>query len=181
MDAEKHLMHRIQQRDSIALAELYDLYGGRVYSLTVTILGEGMAAQEVTQDTFMKVWQHPEQYHFQEGKFAAWLLTIARRSAIDRLRRDRRQMAQFEASLDDEHFPELHDLRADEEARWRDLLYLFGTLPHEQREVIELSYYRGLSQSDISMHINVPLGTVKTRMRLAMEKLRQAFYKASTA
>ena len=175
MDAEKHLMHRIQQRDTHALAELYDLYGGRVYSLTVAILGEGMAAQEVTQDTFMKVWSHPEYYRVHEGKFAAWLLTVARRSAIDRYRHDRRRLAQFATSLDDEHFPELPDPVEDSEARWREMQYLLGTLPHEQQQVVELSYYGGLSQSDISAYLKVPLGTVKTRMRLAMDKLRVVY------
>lgn len=175
MDVEKHLMHRIQQRDTNALAELYDLYGGRVYSLTVAILGEGMAAQEVTQDTFMKVWSHPEYYRVHEGKFVAWLLTVARRSAIDRFRRERRQMAQTGSSLDDEHFPELPDAVEDDEARWREMQYLLGTLPREQQQVVELSYYQGLSQSDISAYLNVPLGTVKTRMRLAMDKLRMVF------
>ncbi len=177
MDAEQHLMHRIQHRDPNALAELYDLYGGRVYSLVVAILGEGMAAQEITQDTFMKIWSHPEYYRVHDGRFAAWLLTVARRSAIDRLRHDRRQLVQLAASLDDEHFPELPDHSGDDEARWRELRYLFGGLPNEQRQVIELSYYRGLSQSDISAHLNVPLGTVKTRMRLAMDKLRMVFQK----
>lgn len=174
MDAEMQLMHRILQRDAYALAELYDLYGGRVYSLAVAILGEGMAAQEVAQDTFMKVWSHPEQYQHQAGKFAAWLLTVARRSAIDRLRREQRQTAAITASLDDEHFPELPDIAEDGEARWRDLRHLFDTLPSEQQEVIVLAYYRGLSQSDIAAHLNIPLGTVKTRMRLAMDKLRTA-------
>ena len=179
---EEQLIARIQRRAAEAetaaqaLAELYDLYGNRVYSLSVMILGEGMAAQEATQDTFMKVWERPDQYRDEYGKFASWLLTIARRTAIDRLRREQRQFS-IAASLDEDDFPELRDLQADNENRWRELRLLMDALPAEQRETLVLSFYRGLSQSDIAAYLNVPLGTIKTRMKLAMDKLRMAWQK----
>ena len=78
-------------------------------------------------------------------------------------------------SLDDENFPELHDPLQDEQARWRDLKHMMDELPLEQREVIVLAYYRGMSQSDIALYLDIPLGTVKTRLRLGMDKLRTAF------
>jgi RNA polymerase sigma-70 factor (ECF subfamily) len=174
MNSEVELLRRIRQRDSNALSELYDLYGSRVYSLAVAILGDGMRAQEVTQDTFMKVWQAPELYRNENGRFPAWLLTITRRLAIDRLRHEQRRSGRS-VSLDDVDFPELRDAVQDEEARWRELGHLMDQLPVEQREVINLAYYRGLSQSEIAAHLNVPLGTVKTRLRLGMEKLRAAY------
>jgi RNA polymerase sigma-70 factor (ECF subfamily) len=168
------LMLRIQQRDPTALSDLYDLFSGKVYSLTVMILGEDMAAQEVTQDVFMKVWERPESYRDEQGKFGSWLLTVARRSAIDRLRRENRQFL-IAASLDDDEFPELRDFAEDDETRWRELRLLMDELPPDQRETLVLSFYRGLSQSDISAYLNVPLGTIKTRMKLAMDKLRVAW------
>lgn len=181
---EDQLITRIQRRAaetegaSQALAELYDLYGSRVYSLSVMILGEGMAAQEATQDTFMKVWERPEQYRDEYGKFASWLLTIARRTAIDRLRREKRQFT-IAASLDDDDFPELRDFKEDSENRWRELRLLMDELPMDQRETLILSFYRGMSQSDIASYLNIPLGTIKTRMKLAMDKLRNAWHGGS--
>ena len=180
MATELDLLARIRRRDTNALGELYDLYGSRVYSLAVAILGDGMGAQEVAQDTFMKVWQSPELYRHEDGRFTGWLLTITRRLAIDRLRYEQRRSSRS-ASLDEEGFPELRDVIQDEEARWREVRHLMDGLPVEQREVIVLAYYRGMSQSEISEHLIVPLGTVKTRLRLGMEKLRQAYLQAQSA
>ena len=167
-------MQRIHQRDTNALSELYDLFSSKVYSLTVMILGEDMAAQEVTQDVFMKVWDKPESYRDEQGKFGSWLLTVARRAAIDRLRRENRKFL-IAASLDDDEFPELRDFAEDDENRWRELHLLMEGLPPDQRETLVLAYYRGMSQSDISAYLGVPLGTIKTRMKLAMDKLRLAW------
>lgn len=174
MSTDQGLMTRIRQRDPNALAELYDQYSTRVYSLAVAILGEGMGAQEVTQDTFMKVWQNPHLYQHDDGRFVAWLLTITRRLAIDRLRYESRRSGKS-TSLDDENFPELRDTGHDEEARWRELRHMVDELPVEQREVIVLAYYRGLSQSEIAAQLGLPLGTVKTRLRLGMGKLRVVY------
>jgi RNA polymerase sigma-70 factor, ECF subfamily len=174
MSSDQTLVNRIRQRDTSALDELYEQYATRVYSLAVAILGDGMGAQEVTQDTFMKVWQNPHLYQHDEGRFAAWLLTITRRLAIDRLRHESRRSGKS-TSLDDDNFPELRDTLQDEEARWRELRHLVDELPLEQGEVILLAYYRGLSQSEIAGHLGLPLGTVKTRLRLGMDKLRIAY------
>ena len=171
------LLHRIGQRhidgpDSAqALAELYDCFGSRTYALVVMILGERMAAQEVTQDVFLKIWHKPGAYHDEAGKFVSWLLTVARHVAFDYLRHEKRR-CECVVSLDDEAFPELRDRVADEDQRWRDLASLMDELPAAQREPLILSYYRGMSQVDISVHLNVPLGTIKTRMKLGMDKLR---------
>jgi len=172
--SEQDLIERLRQQDTHALSELYDLFSSRVYSLAVAILGDTMAAQEVTQDTFMKVWKNPHLYHRDEGRFAGWLLTITRRLAIDHIRHENRRSGKS-FSLDDENLPELRDPWQDEQARWRDLKHMMDELPLEQREVIVLAYYRGMSQSDIALYLDTPLGTVKTRLRLGMEKLRAAF------
>ena len=175
MESDYDLMRRVQGRDASALAALYDRYGSRVYALAVTIVGEGATAEEVTQDTFMKLWNHPEYYRIDDGRFVAWLLTIARRAAIDYLRHDRRSPTT--ASLDDQTFPEPRDIAQDDDARWREMRFLLDDLPVEQREVIVLAFYRGLSQSEIAGYLRIPLGTIKTRLRLGMEKLRVAWQK----
>lgn len=171
MDTDLALIARIRQRDAHALAELYDRYGARVYSLAVAIVGEEMAAQEVTQDVFIKLWEHPEAYHYDDSRFAAWLLMVARHRAIDHLRRERTR-GDRQISLDFPDFPEMPDVSCDVEARWRDVYHSLEALPAEQRDVIVLAYYHGLSQSEIADMLKLPLGTVKTRLRLGMEKLR---------
>ncbi len=176
---EQALLHRIQQRHNNArdakdaLSELYDLYARRVYSHIAMMLGENTAAQEVTQDTFMKVWSHPEQYHYDTGNFGSWLLTIAHRAAIDRVRHDKHYKDAQMSSVDDDDFPEIPDPTQGHETAWREWLTVLSRLPAEQRDVIVLTYYHGLSQSDIAAQLRLPLGTVKTRVRLAMEKLRE--------
>ena len=178
MSHEQGLLQRIQQRNKDAkdaLAELYDLYARRVYSHVAMMLGENTAAQEVTQDTFMKVWQHPEQYRYDTGNFGSWLLTIAHRAAIDRVRHDRHHKDAQTSSIDEEGFPEISDPAQTHDTAWREWLAVLGNLPPEQRDVIVLTYYHSLSQSEIAAQLRLPLGTVKTRVRLAMEKLREWF------
>lgn len=167
-------MSRIAGRDAAALAELYDLHGRRVYSLALLIVGEAGAAQEVTQDAFLRLWERPGMYRFERGSFASYLLAITRNLAIDRLRRERRA-SRGASSIDDDAFPELPDHAQADELRWRDVQQAMSNLPADQRAVITLAFYHGLSQSDIAAHLSVPLGTIKTRMRLAMDKLRAAF------
>jgi RNA polymerase sigma-70 factor (ECF subfamily) len=173
MQDDLALMARIRRRDGAALAELYDRYGGRVYSLAFAIVAEDMAAQEVTQDTFIKVWEHPETYRYEQRKFLAWLLMIARHRAIDHLRREKLRSGQS-MSMDDEAMPELPDASLLAEERWREMRHVLHALPAEQRQVIELAYYHGLSQSEMAEMLGWPLGTVKTRLRLGMQKLRDA-------
>lgn len=167
------LIARIKRRDHAALSELYERYGTRVYSLAVAIAGESMAAQEITQDVFIRVWEHPDTYRYDDHRFAAWLLMIARHRAIDHLRREKSRGGDT-ASLDEADFLEMPDLAHGVEEKWRDMQHVLDQLPPEQRDVIVLAYYHGLSQSDIAEHLSWPLGTVKTRMRLGMDKLRTA-------
>jgi RNA polymerase sigma-70 factor (ECF subfamily) len=173
MTTDLALIARIKQRDAAALAELYDRYGARVYSLACAIAGEEMAAQEITQDTFIKVWNHPDSYRYDDSKFGAWLLMVTRHRAIDHLRREKLRSGRA-VSMDDDAFPEMPDFAHDVEAKWRDLRHVLDQLPPEQRDVIVLAYYHGLSQSEIAEHLKWPLGTVKTRLRLGMDKLRAA-------
>jgi RNA polymerase sigma-70 factor, ECF subfamily len=175
MDSDWHLMQRLCERDEAALAALYDRHGSRVFSLSVAILHDDAQAEECTQDIFVKLWNRPEHYRFDDNRFVVWLLLITRRTAIDYLRRAKRGGA-AQLVFNDELIRDAPDLAQIDEARWRDLAHVLAELPDDQRIAIEYAYYHGLSQSDISEHLGVPLGTVKTRIRLAMEKLRLALF-----
>ena len=171
MNSDSDLIARIKRRDSDALLELYQQQGHHVFSLALAILGETTDAEEATQDTFVKVWNHPDGYSQEYGRFEAWLMTIARRCALDRLRFEKRRLHPT-FSLDQGNLPEPRDYNQDDEARWRDLNSVLDELPVEQHEVLMLAYYRGMSQSDIAAYLELPIGTVKSRLRLGMERLR---------
>jgi len=179
MKSDRELMAAIGQHDAQALTELYDRYGHRVYSLALFIVRENQLAQEVTQDTFMRVWLSAAQYRFEPGHLAPWLLTIARHLAIDRWRQERRQPPRATAIG---HFDaqRVNHLAADDPPLAQDLRPLLDDLPIEQRAVIVLAYYQGMSQREIAEHLRLPLGTVKSRLRLAMQKLREAWLVTTT-
>jgi RNA polymerase sigma-70 factor (ECF subfamily) len=156
-----------------AFIELYDRYAARVHALAIRMLGEKMAAEEVTQDTFLKLWTRADTFSVKKGSFLAWLLTIARRIAIDRIRLDNRR-PDFDNPTDPDVIWRLSPdpNSRTEEARWRSLHFALQDLPLEQKQAIELAYFHGMSQSQISEYLSIPLGTIKTRIRLGMEKLR---------
>jgi RNA polymerase sigma-70 factor (ECF subfamily) len=163
------LLRRIARQDETALAVLYAEYSTPVYSLALYVLRNPALAQEVMQDTFMKVWNNPHAYDPGKGQFSSWLLTVTRHTAIDRLRQEIRHTGKdvpLEDNLlvDDEAALSAHDAE-----KLRDLL---RELPPEQCTVIQLVYFRGYTHSELADHLGVPLGTVKTRLRLGLQKLK---------
>ena len=166
---------RVAAGDQLAMASLYQTSSRVVYGLLLRILNEHGLAEEVLLDVYMQVWRQAGSYDEGRGSPMAWMLTIARSRAIDRLRSGRQELLlreSFEAleenarsETDVEEAAEI----AEVQGRVRDAL---ETLPAEQREVIELAYYSGLSHSEIALQLEQPLGTVKTRTRLGMMKLR---------
>ena len=175
MADDVELVQQVAQGDRLAFLSLYDRYAPRVFGLAMRILGETMAAQEATQDAFVKLWTRAASFNPDRGSLPAWLLTITRRTALDRLRLDRRRPRLAEPE-EDEAWSEIADGRQDpEETRWRALHFAVLELPKEQRQVIELAFYQGLSHSQIAQTMGIPLGTVKTRLRLGMDKLRQSW------
>jgi len=173
---ELDLIRRVIKSDQGAFFALYDRYASRVHALTLRILSDPMLAEEATQDTFLKVWTRARQYKPSRGEFITWLLTIARRTALDRLRLESRRPVLSTAQDPDEtwkYIPNGNSLS--EEARWRSMYFAVQSLPEEQRQVIELAYYKGLSQSEIAEVLDWPLGTVKTRVRTAMQSLRETW------
>ena len=170
------LVARVVTGDENAFLALYDRHASRVYGLTLHILSDPMLAEEVTQDTFLKLWSRARQYLAERGPFLTWLLTIARRAALDRLRLEARRPALSDASDPENTWQKLPDPETiTEETRWRSLYFAVQALHPDQRQVIELAYYQGLSQSEIAEVLGWPLGTVKTRLRAAMEKLREVW------
>ena len=172
------LIRLIIQARAEALGELYDRYGRLVYSLALSSVGDSAAAEEITQDVFLRVWQRARQYRANRGAVSTWLTGITRHRAIDQLRQrgarpEQQSVPWAELSPGAEpttNGPERAASLAMERERVRAAL---AKLPPEQQQVLALAYFHGLSQSEIAAASNMPLGTVKTRIRLGMQKLRE--------
>ncbi len=175
---DMELVAKVARGDEEAFLALYDRHASRVHGLTLHILHDSMLAEEATQDTFLKLWSRARQYLMERGPFLPWLLTIARHVALDRLRFEARRPALSDSNDPEDTWQQLPDLNTmAEEARWRSLYFAVQALPPDQCKVVELAYYQGLSQSEIAEVLGWPLGTVKTRLRSAMEKLREVWKK----
>ncbi|MFN8499402.1 MAG: sigma-70 family RNA polymerase sigma factor [Anaerolineae bacterium] len=151
-----------------ALASLYDRYATLVFSLANRMLGGGMVAEEVTQDAFVLVWRRAGQFAPERGRVLSWLMTIARNRAIDELRR--RQTGPEHVELVDAAggYPGMEDLSL-QRIQMRRVL---AQLPAAQREALELAYYGGMTQQEVAEYLGLPLGTIKTRMRMGLQRLR---------
>lgn len=171
------LVEQVAAGDQAALATLYDTTNRLVYGLILRVLGDTSSAEEVLLDVYTQVWRQAASYDASRGTPLAWLTTIARSRAIDRLRsgwQDQQRKEPLETLGDavaDAANPEETTVASERQRLVRAAL---DTLSPEQREVIELAYYSGLSHSEIAEKLNQPLGTVKTRTRLGMMKLREA-------
>jgi RNA polymerase sigma-70 factor (ECF subfamily) len=167
------LLALIARGDQNAFLSIYDRYASHVYGLVLRILGDQMLAEEATQDTFLKLWSRARQYLAERGSLLVWILTIARRTALDRIRMEGRRPMLSNATDPEELWQVIPDVDSfSEETRWRSLRLIVQSLSTEHRQVLELAYFQGLSQSEIAEVLGWPLGTVKTRLRSAMEQLR---------
>ncbi len=170
-----HLIAQTAQGDQAALATLYDRTSPQVYGLIFKILDNREAAEEVTLDVYTQVWRQAHSFDRSRGAPGAWLMTLARTRAIDRYRASAAERGKFE-SLDAASFFASDGPDPEEELAGMERQQLvrqaLKTLSPEQREAIALAYFYGLSQSEIADKLGLPLGTVKTRMRLGMMKLR---------
>jgi RNA polymerase sigma-70 factor, ECF subfamily len=179
-DADLELVRRMQARDERALSAFYDRWFPIVSSLLTRILKSADDVEDVIEETFWQVWRQADRFTPARGSVQTWLLTIARSRALDRLRSMKRLREESieqreEAEGDTALVRSSSDPSADvEHAEQRRLVVAaLAGLPREQREALELGYFGGLSQSEIAERTGQPLGTVKTRMRLAMLKLRE--------
>ena len=161
-----------------ALERLYDRYSALVFSVAVRVLGDRQLAEDVVQEVFLRVWRRPSAYDPGRGRFISWLMSVTRNRAIDEQRRLSRRMRSEESdehpaheapSVDRLDDPQAAVLFSEERRAVREAL---TRLPPEQRYVIELAYFGGLTQVEIAERTGDPLGTVKTRIRLGMRKLR---------
>ena len=169
------LIDRMRARDATALGELYDQYGGAVYSIVLRIASDRTTAEDLTQEVFLRVWNRIPSYNLDRGSLSTWVLTIARHSAIDYRRSRAGQQALKNVSLEDlNHAPAVGNALADLEAasETRRVRKAMGRLSSKHRQLLELAYFEGLSQAEIAVRLEVPLGTVKTWATMAMRELR---------
>jgi RNA polymerase sigma-70 factor (ECF subfamily) len=181
---DETLMAGIGSCDEAAFAVLYDRYADLVYSTSIRILADSQLAEDATQDVFVRLWRRPQTFKPERGRFLSWLLSVARHRAVDELRvrgrRRRREVASIGFPDDDCSYQppngDLDDPLTSAQLHEQRVLVreALGGLPLEQRRALELAYFGGLTQQEIAIVLCEPLGTVKTRMRLGMQKLRRA-------
>lgn len=179
---DRALMSAVAMRDADALMTLYARHGHLVHGMALRVLGDPASAEEVTQDIFLKVWNQPARWDPGLGKLSSWLLTTTRNAAIDRLRQEHRQWR----SLDEE--PAWESLQGEDALAdaplWADghlLREILTSLPYQQRQLVELAFYGGHTHSELAKMLDLPLGTVKTRLRAAIQLLRETWIQANTA
>lgn len=172
---DQEILARIVCRDERALGELYDRYGRLTYAVALRITGDRLTAEEVVQDVFQNIWQTASTYRAMAGSASAWVLGITRHRAIDATRsrreraRTREQVLDFDVAQGMERGPEQ---QADEHEVRQFVSRALAELPDTQRQAIELAYYAGLTRVEIAGRLGEPVGTIKTRLRLGLLKLR---------
>ena len=175
LDADQRLMRSFARRDRSAADTLYRRYAGRIYGLGLVMLGSDAAAQDLVQDTFVKLWRSADRYDRSRGALDTWVLLIARSLAIDAIRRRVLEARTLERS---EPPPEVdQEPGPDERAVTKDLTEqarrAMAGLPPEQRAALELAYLGGKTSTEISDLEGIPVGTAKTRIRAALLRLRE--------
>lgn len=178
------LVERMMAGDESALSTLYDRYSGMIYSMLFRILRDAHAAEEILQDLFLQLWRNASHFDETRGSLPAWLMVIGRNRALSHLRR--REFREPADNLDTA-FPEgavPSSVNIENETQQAELLQrlrvAMEALPPEQRTAVELAYFEGMTQTEIAARTGAPLGTVKTRVRTAMQYLKQIFENGTT-
>jgi RNA polymerase sigma-70 factor (ECF subfamily) len=174
---DKQLVIAIREGREDAVSELYDRYSNMLVALSHRVLGDAADSEEVLQEVFLQVWNQAARYDPARSSVSTWLVLITRSRSIDRLRS--RRVKERTATAAQKENPVTHEspagikhvFRQEQRKRLQEEL---AQLPPEQREVLEMAFYRGMTQSEIAGETGIPLGTVKTRTLLAMKKLRKA-------
>ena len=176
--SDADLIGRASEGDAHALEVLYDRYSRVVFSFGLRIVGDPQLAEELLQEVFFRAWQQGGSFRSSKGSFITWLLSITHNMAIDEVRKRRRRPQKADSEDPELMLASVPDtgLNVEDEV-WLGALRetidgAMATLPTAQREAIELAYFRGLTQREIAEQLGEPLGTIKTRMRLGMQKLR---------
>jgi RNA polymerase sigma-70 factor, ECF subfamily len=174
--ADEELMPLVGRKEAAAFEVFYDRHGGAAYSLAYRIVGDRGAAEDVTQEAFLSIWRSGARYDPARGSVRTWILGIVRNRAIDAIRRDSsrppRLVLEDETVLERQPAPQLTETEALRRESARELRGALDDLPREQSRVIELAFFGGFTHSEIAEMLGAPLGTVKGRMRLGLEKIR---------
>lgn len=166
---------RLRSGDTSVMAEIYDAYAPTLYAIVLKIVRSEMLAEDLLQETFVRVWTQRDRYDTSKGTFFTWMLNIARNLSIDTIR-----SSTYKANVDNRTVDEIvgidepvsSDGISPDTVDMRDLV---KTLAPEQQQIIDLMYFKGYTQSEIAEEFGIPLGTVKSRVRLAMQNLRTYF------
>jgi RNA polymerase sigma-70 factor (ECF subfamily) len=182
---DEQIMEGVRAGDGRAVAAMYDRYNALIFSLALRMLNDREGAEELVQEVFLRAWRQAASYQPRLGRLSTWLLGIARNLAVDELRRRGARPQKAEGDTEEQ----MASLAAPESldpaeqtslAATRDeIRHALDALPPAQRQVMDLAYYGGLTQSEIAAQLGEPLGTVKTRMRLGTQKLRELLHDMS--
>ena len=179
---EDELIEGIRQREPRAMELLYDRLGRQAFGLAYRILGDGPSAEDVVQEAFLALWRQAERLNPARGRVSSFLMTVVHHKAVDLLRTRRGQMARhlpLDPSPVEQQGTDILETVADSLGR-EAIRQALRSLPQEQRDAIDLAYFQGLTHVEIAEALNVPLGTVKSRLRLGLEKMRSALGMEST-
>ena len=170
-------MHLVRDGDARAFELVYDRHGGAAFSLAYRMVGDRAIAEDITQEEFLSIWRSRVRYDRERGSVRAWVLGIVHHRTIDALRRnlvhDRRR-ASAEGLEERQEAPERTDVEVARRDEARTVREAMETLPEEQHRVIQLAYFGGFTHTQIAEMLDMPVGTVKGRMRLGLDKMRRA-------
>jgi RNA polymerase sigma-70 factor (ECF subfamily) len=182
--ADEELMAVVDRKDPAAFEVLYDRHGGAAFSLAYRIVGDRTTAEDVAQEAFLSIWRSNARFDRARGSVRSWVLGVVRNRAIDALRRGGAQAPRLDADDDGVLEARPAEERTEGEALRREtageIKAALGELPEDQSQVIQLAYFGGFSHSEIAEMLGMPLGTVKGRMRLGLEKIRVQLAEALT-
>ena len=182
--ADEELMAVVDRKLPAAFEVLYDRHGGAAFSLAYRIVGDRNAAEDVTQEAFLSIWRSNARFDRARGSVRSWVLSVVRNRAIDALRRGAGQAPKLDhdddSALEARPADERTDVEAARRETSRELRDALTVLPRDQSQVIQLAYFGGFSHSEIAEMLSMPLGTVKGRMRLGLEKIRVHLAEAIT-
>jgi RNA polymerase sigma-70 factor, ECF subfamily len=172
------LIGLIVRSEPAALSQLYDRYSRLVFSIAYSLVGDYATTEEITQDVFIRVWERASQYRADQGKVSTWLISIARHRSIDMLRRqgarpEDHTVSWAESTIDGMPSDDDPQEAAELSMQRQRVRAAIAQLPIDQKEALALAYFNGYTHRQIAERLEQPLGTVKTRIRLAMQKLRQ--------
>jgi RNA polymerase sigma-70 factor (ECF subfamily) len=171
--SDSDLVALLRDQPAAGIAALYDRYGRLIFSMALRVVQDRGAAEEITQDVFLRCWRSLDRYQPSQGSLASWLLSITHNRAIDELRSRRGKNSRREISDDALQPQAALDAGFDEALLRGEIQQALQTLPAPQRDVIELVFWGGLTRREIAERLSLPLGTVHTRLRLGMDKLRE--------